>query len=178
MPRRPSRLPPPPKNAGETGGLRQQCDCSGERSGNRTGEDVTIPHMPQLVGEHAFQFLVVEQIENTLGDRHGGMLGVASGSKCVGRIAGDDIDLRHRQRHARQDALHDLVDPRQLLARDRLRAIHRQRQLVGIEIAEEVHPGSDEESQDHSIAAAKVSANEDEKQGESSQQKRQFSRYS
>src|SRR5580658_2508818 len=62
------------EKAGETGGLREQRDRSGERSCNRAGEDVTIPHMPQLVSKHALQFFVVEQVENTLGDRDRGML--------------------------------------------------------------------------------------------------------
>ena len=113
------------EKAGETGGLREQGDRAGERGCDGTGKDVTIPYMPQLVGEHAFQFLVIQQVENTLGDRNGCMLGVAPGSERVRRIAGDDIDFGHGERHARQDALYDLVDPRELLARDRLSAIHR-----------------------------------------------------
>src|ERR1700677_157555 len=78
------------ENTGETGGLREQGERSGERGGDGTGEDVTIPHMPQLVSEHAFQLLVIEELENTLGDRDRSMLGVASGRECVGRIARND----------------------------------------------------------------------------------------
>ena len=60
------------EHAGKTR-LRQQGDGSGERGRNGTGQDVTILHMPQLVRQHPFQFLVVEKIENPLGDRNRGM---------------------------------------------------------------------------------------------------------
>jgi hypothetical protein len=133
------------------------------------GQDIAIPHMPQLVGQHSFKLFIVEKIEDALGYGDGCMFGVAPGGKGIRGITGDDIDSGHGERHAGQYALHDLVHAGQLLAGDRLRLVHGQRQLVGIEVAEEIHPGGNKESQDHSIAAAKMSAEENEKEGESSQ---------
>ena len=40
-----------------------------EGSSNRTDEDVTIAYVPEFVGQHALQFLIIQQIENAL--RHG-----------------------------------------------------------------------------------------------------------
>ena len=73
-----------PAAAEETGpafDLRQQSDRSGERGSDGTGQDVTIPHMPQLVSEHSFELFVVEKIENALGYCNGGVFWVSPGSK-------------------------------------------------------------------------------------------------
>jgi hypothetical protein len=88
----------------------------------------------QFVGEHAFEFFVREQCENAVGDCDRGVRGIASGGEGVGRFGGDDVHLRHGDADFLGQAFDGSEGARQLLASDRLGAIHGQRDLVGVEV--------------------------------------------
>ena len=104
--------------------------------------------------QHAFEFLVGKQVQNPFGYRNRGVLWVASGRKCVGRIGRDNVYLGHWDADLLRKALDDLVSARQLFARDRLRAVHGQRDLVAKEIRNEVHDDGQRESDLHATLAA------------------------
>ncbi len=73
------------EHGGPSGHARQDGDGSGKGGGNGADEDVAVADMAEFVRQHAFQFVVVEQIENAGGDGDGGVIGVSSGGKGVGR---------------------------------------------------------------------------------------------
>src|SRR6185437_6400493 len=101
----------------------------------------------------------------------GSVLGVASRGEGVGRLGGDDVNFGHGDTDALRHALNDGVGAGKLLASDGLGAVHLEGQLVGIEIAEEVHSGGKDEGDDHALLAAEVSAGKDEEHGEGGEQK-------
>ena len=55
-----------------------------------------LQHVAEFVGEHAFQFFVIQQIENALGYGDSRVAGVAAGCKGVRRINRYDVDPWHR----------------------------------------------------------------------------------
>jgi len=135
-----------------------------------TDQDVAVPYVPQFVGQHAFQFFVVEQPKDPMSHGYRGVLRVASRGEGVGRLGRDHIDLRHRQANLLGQPLHNLVGARQLLARHRLRLVHGQCDLVGVKIGDEVHHGGKSQRQQHPILPAKVAAKEHQQQRKRGQQ--------
>ena len=69
--------------------------------------------MAEFVREHAFEFLIVEQIQNALGYGDRRMLRIAPGSEGVRRLGRNHVQLRHRQAGLLRQAFDDLVDARQ-----------------------------------------------------------------
>ncbi len=109
--------------------------------------------MTKFVRQHAFQFLVVQQIQNALGHRNRSMLRIAAGGKSIRRIGRNHINLRHRQADLLRHALDHVVDARQLLTRHRLSAVGSQCDLVGKEIGDEVGDRGDAQRQQHAVLA-------------------------
>src|SRR5262249_16488339 len=72
----------------------------------------------------------------------------------IRRVARKHINLGHGNTHLLCEALHDRVDARQLLARDRLRTIHGQGNLVGIEVRDEVHYHGECQRNEHPVLTA------------------------
>ena len=73
------------EHGGPSGHAGQDGDGSGKGRGDGADEDVAVADMAELVRQHAFQLVVVEQIENAGGDGDRGVIGIASGGKGVGR---------------------------------------------------------------------------------------------
>ena len=53
-------------HSAEVGAVAQPGDRAGDGGGDRTDQDVAVVHVAQFVGQHAFEFLVVEQIQDAL----------------------------------------------------------------------------------------------------------------
>ena len=114
--------------------------------------------MRQFVRQHSFEFLVIEQAQDAVGHRHRGVLRIAPRGKGIRRLGGQKVDFRHGQPGAAGQTLHHLVNAGQLLARDRARVVHPEHQLVGVEVAEEVHAGGHGKCDKRAVYAAKVLA--------------------
>ena len=125
--------------------------------------------MSQLVSQHAFQFLVVEQVENALRHGHRCVRRVASGGECVWGVGRNDIDLRHGNAHSLRQPLHDPVDARQVFSRHRLSAIHGQCNLVGKEIRDKVHHRRENQCDQHALLSAECTAEEQKQQRQHSE---------
>jgi len=91
----------------------------------------------------AFDFAVVHDLQDAVGDRHRRVRRVAPGRKGVGRVLRNQPQPRHRQRHFLAQAPHHGTDPSVnfgiLGLGHRLGGIHRERDLLREEVAEEVH---------------------------------------
>ena len=142
------------------------------RRGDGTDQDVAVADVPKFVREDAFEFFVIQQFQNAVRHCDRRVLRVASRGEGVRRLGRDHIHLRHRNADLLRQALDRSVGARQFFARDRLRAIHRQRDLVGVEIRDEVHDGSEGQRQKHPILSAEESSNEHQEQREGGQQER------
>src|SRR5271157_3578362 len=119
---------------------------------------------PSSWASHAFQFVVVEQSEDTLGYGYGSVVRVASGGEGVGRIARDEVDLGHRQADFLRQALDDVVNARQIIAANGLGAISGKRNLVGEKIGNKIHDGGKDERHQHSALAAEGSPGQHEQE--------------
>ena len=128
--------------------------------------------MAEFVRDDAFEFFVVEQAENAVGNGDGRVVGIASGGEGVGRIGRDDVNLGHRQADFLRQALDDVIDARQVLTADGLGAVGGERDLVGEKVSHEIHDRGESERHQHSVLAAESAANEHQEQRESSQQER------
>src|SRR5208282_3776960 len=118
------------KNHAPAGNRCEKSDGAGQCGRNRADQDVAIAHVAQLVGEHAFEFFIVEQTEDALGYGGGGVVRVASGGEGVRRVGRDEVDLGHGQADFLRQALDDVVDPREIFAADGLGAIGGEGDLV------------------------------------------------
>ena len=56
------------------GNVGQESDCPRERGRDRTDQDVAIADVAEFVGDHALEFVVIEQTENALRDRDGSVM--------------------------------------------------------------------------------------------------------
>ena len=79
-------------------------------------QDVAVVYVAQFVGQHAFQFFVRQQTQNSVGHSYGGVAGIASRGEGVWRFGRDYINLRHRDADLLGQALDNLVRARELLA--------------------------------------------------------------
>src|SRR5437764_11118935 len=123
--------------------------------------------------QHALQFFIIQQIEDTAGHRDRSMLRVASGGKSIGRIAGNNVDFRHRQADALRKPLYYCVDARQILTRYRLGTIDAEGNLVGEKIGDKIQQRRNDQRNRQTALPAVVVA---EKQQQPSQQTQQHYR--
>ena len=133
-----------------------------------------MAHVAQLMGQHALQLIVVQEGQNAVGDGDRGVLGVAAGGEGVGRFGGNHVDLRHGNAGAARQTLYHRINARQLVARDRLRPVHAQRYLVGVEVAEEVHRRRHGKGQQCAAFAAKVLSGQNQNQRKSREENGRF----
>src|SRR5215472_2755213 len=124
------------------------------------------------MGKDAFEFLVIQQLQDSLSDCDGRMLWVASSSEGIRRIGWNHIHLGHGDTDFLGQAHERGVSARKLFARDGLSAIHGQSDLVGIEVGDEVHDDGNEQRQEHSALAAEIASDEHQKQRQSGEQER------
>ena len=100
------------------------------------------------------------------GEGHRRVRRIAAGGERVGRIFGDEPQLRHRQPHALAEIGHDGLDPAVGFGifglGDRLRGVRRERDLVGKEISGEIHGYGDGQAQVETVAAAEGLAADEE----------------
>ena len=76
------------------------------RGRHRADQDVAMQHVAELVRDHAFDLVVVHQLQDPGGERHRGVRRVAAGGEGVRRMLGDQAQLRHGQAHALAQVLH------------------------------------------------------------------------
>jgi hypothetical protein len=124
------------------------------------------------VGQHAFEFFIVEQLQNAMRDCDRGVARVASGGERVRRLRWDDVHFRHGNADFLGQAFHGCVSAREFFAGDGLGSIHGQCNFVGIKVGDEVHDGGKRQRQEHSILAAEIAAEEHQQQREGGQQER------
>ena len=106
-------------------------------------EDVAVRDVRELVGEHAAQLVLVDDLEQALGDRDRGVVRVAAGRERVRLRGGAEVDRRHRHAGARREVAHDRVELRLLGLGDRHRARRPHRELVG----EPVRPADEHDAE-------------------------------
>ena len=76
----------------------------------------------ELVGDHAAQLVLGEQLRDPAGHRDRGVLRAAAGRERVRLVLRDHVEARHRQAGAGGQLADHLVEPRRLLLGERLRA--------------------------------------------------------
>ena len=101
-------------------------------------------HVRELVRQDTAQLVLVDDLQETLGDGHRGVLGVAAGGEGVRLRRGADVDGRHRQAGTLGEVADDGVELRRLGLGDRLGAGGPDGDLVG----EPVRP-ADEHEREH-----------------------------
>ena len=128
------------------------------RGGDRADQDVAVQHVPQLMREHAFQLPIIHQLEHAVGEGHRGVLGLRPVAKALGDSSGMSHSLGIGMLHALAEILHHgrdaAVDFGIFGLVDRLRVVHRQRDLIGEEVAGEVHGDGHAEPEEEAAAAA------------------------
>ena len=120
--------------------------------------------MAQFVGQHRFDLLFVQQVEQPFGDGYGGVLGVASRRECVGDPFGDDVDFGHRYPGFLREPSDDGDEPRRA-ALVHLHGVvvcqdHFVRKVVGVE----VHGPGEQQGDDHAGRSAEHAADPDHQQ--------------
>ena len=81
-------------------------------------------------------------------------------------------DYQAMTKDAERQAFHRGESSRELLARNWLRSIHSERDLVGKEVRDEVHQDGDRQRNEHSIVTAKYASDGHQKQRQSGQKER------
>ena len=158
------------KDAAKHHDLGDHLDGACDRGDDGAGEDIPVLDVAHFVPKHAAQFAVSEQSPDPGCHRHHAMLGVAAGSKGVGRIRFDDVNARHG--HAR--SLGDFAHHREKVGFLRLHhffgARHAQCHLVAEPIGGKVHDAGEDKEQGRAASAADQPANGDEDARERCQQ--------
>src|SRR5207253_2600788 len=68
-------------------------DPHGHGRGDRADEDVPVLDVADLVGQHALQLVPRQGVQDSLGDGHGRVVGVAPGGEGVGLGVGAHVEL-------------------------------------------------------------------------------------
>ena len=86
----------------------QHGDGGGERGGHRADQDVAMQHVAQLVGHHAFDFVVVHESAGCPAVKATEACdGLRPVAKALGESLGDELQLGHGQAHALAEVAHD-----------------------------------------------------------------------
>ena len=97
-------------------------------------------------------------------------MGLRPVAKALGEVGRNDEDLGHGQAGLGAEALHDLVDAGEFLARYRLRAAGHDGQLVAEEVGEEIHRPGKAEGHHRAVPASDGLPDEHQKDGHRRQQ--------
>ena len=60
--------------------------------------------------QDTFELLIVEQVQDSVGDGDGSMFWVSAGGEGIRALAGNDVDLRHGQILLGREAFDNVVD--------------------------------------------------------------------
>src|SRR6202165_4061088 len=123
------------------------------------------------MSDHAFQFVVVHQLQQALGHCDRGMSRVSSGGKSIRSRIRDNIQFWQRQIGLGREALHYGIEPWHLLARDGPCAARPQCDLVRIKVGERVGADRESEAYGHPLASAEILAEHHQYEREGHQQK-------
>ena len=148
---------------------RDHHDRRGDRRGNRADQDVAMLDVRELVGDDAFQLLLVEDPHDAFGRGDRRVVRVAAGRKGVGRVLRNDVDPRHRQAAALREVGGDPVE--RMAGADLFRAVHREDDLVREPVRPEVHDGGQNEAEHQALRAAERLADQQEQPAERAEQK-------
>ena len=105
------------------------------------------------MGEHTAQFVRADDLQQALGHRDRGVVGVAAGRERVGLLRGADVDLGHRHVGALGEIAHDAVQLRRFLLGDGLRAGGLHRERVGEPVGPADEHQADTEADDEATGA-------------------------
>jgi len=150
--------------------IRQDCHGASKRCRNCADQRVPVLDMPQLVGDHRSDLILVQKTQQPGGHRNRAVLRVTSGRKRIRRRRVDQIDARHRQVGALRQLSNHLVQTRRFVPVDLPRASQAQRQSVGKPVCAAVHQESEQESNQHTLRAAKPPARQNQQHGQCRQQ--------
>ena len=106
------------------------------------------------MSDDAFEFVVVHQLEEPFGSRHGGVRWVSPGGEGIWRRLRNYIELRHRQVAFGGQAFHHLIEPWGLLARYGAGSAGGQGDLVGEKIGYPIHKYGDDQPEGHALPSS------------------------
>ena len=133
-------------------------DGAGDGGGHRHDQGVAVLHMGQFVRHHPAHLLARQHVQQAGGGADGGPFRIAAGGEGVGLVAGDDGDLGLGQAGVAGHLAHvgDIVAHHRvrMLLVDRLGPVHLQHNLVGVPVAEQVHPAGEHQGHGHARRAA------------------------
>src|SRR5689334_15104882 len=127
--------------------------------------------MRQFVSDHAFEFIVIHQLKQTLRHSNRSMARVSSGSKGIGRRFRNDIKFRQGQIRLCSKAFHDGVEAGKLLPRYGLCAAGHQGDFVREKVSKSIHHRGESEAHGHAVTATEVLPDQHKKERQSCEQK-------
>src|SRR6266446_3224255 len=115
---------------------------SSQRCRHSHRERVTVLHMPKLVGQHASEFVTIQQAHNPFRHCYSRMLGITPSRKRVWRLLRNNVDTWHRHTGPLRELTNHRKQIRGLCFVDFLGTVHPQHNLVRPPVRREVHdPG-------------------------------------
>src|SRR5713226_5567997 len=146
---------------------------NGSRKRRRDGADqnVVVANVRKFMGDYAFEFVIIHELQQTFSHRHGSMSRVSAGCKSVRRGFRNHVQLRDREVRLSRETLHHCIESRQLFARNGPRAAGKQSDFVREEICERIRADRNSQDQSHPISPAKIMAHHHQEKCEDSQQK-------
>ena len=152
--------------AEEEGKVGKCGDGAGDGGGDRHGQRVAVLHVRKLVAHDGADLAAVEHGEKARGGGDGGVGRVAAGGEGVGLVALDDGDLGHGQAGALGHVAHVIGIGAHagigMVWSDFLRAVHREHDLVGVPVADQVADKGHGKGDRHAGRAANEIADADE----------------
>jgi hypothetical protein len=128
--------------------------------------------MTQFVGHDPFQLVRGEDAQDAFGCRHGSVLGISPGGKCVRGVRGNDVHLRHGQTGPLGQTPDQGVKLRRLGFAHFLRPVHPEDHPIGPPVRGEIHQTGEQKRHHHPLLAAEHATDQDEENGHRRQQGR------
>ena len=114
--------------------LSNRTNDGGDTRRHRRGQNIAVVHVHQLVAEHAAHLALIEQLQNTLGAAHRGILRVTTGCERVRGHGRCHVEGGHGLTRAGRQLLHNVVKHRNLFTADRVRIHGAQGELIGVPV--------------------------------------------
>jgi len=162
--------------AEKDGPPRQQNNRAGDRGRQRGNQDVLVFDVGQFVRDHALDLVAGHQMQQPRRDGDSRVVFVAAGGKSVGRVGGNNVNLRHRDLRLLRQIRHGFVKSGSVRPDDRSGVVHLQNNRVRKPVAAEIHQDRKNERDHHARSPGDQIADNDQHSGKDAQKQDDFQR--
>ena len=167
-------IPGAAENGSELQEVGKGGDGRSHDAGNGLDENVAVGDVGHFVGQHAFDFVGLQNLKQTVRDSDHGVLGIAARGKGIGSLFGNGADARLGHAGVPGQFLHNLMQHGGFFRGQFAGIIRPEHDLIGIPVAAHVHDQGEDKGENNAAAAADKAAYGNDDGGKQNEKEKRF----